>query len=99
MDASALARVLGDGAIRDVEGHLGGHGRAISTASSAMEYAFEGDEVTGEGRPSVFTAAVVKALETGEADRDQDRWISVRELYDYVCDEVREVTPHQRPNL
>src|SRR3954454_17663142 len=83
----------------DVEDHLGGHGRAIITASSAMEYAFEGDELTGEGRPSVFTAAVVKALSTGEADRDQDRWISVRELYDYVCDEVREVTPHQRPNL
>src|SRR3954469_6319463 len=83
----------------DVEDHLGGHGRAIITASSAMEYAFEGDELTGEGRPSVFTAAVVKALETGEADRDQDRWISVRELYDYVCDEVRELTPHQRPNM
>src|SRR4051812_19885285 len=83
----------------DVEDHLGGHGRAIITASSAMEYAFEGDELTGDGEPSVFTAAVVKALETGEADRDQDRWISVRELYDYVCDEVREVTPHQRPNL
>src|SRR4051794_41125135 len=77
----------------------GGQGGAIITASSAMEYAFEGDELTGEGRPSVFTAAVVKALESGEADRDQDRWISVRELYDYVCDEVREVTPHQRPNL
>ena len=83
----------------DVEDHLGGTGRAIITASSAMEYAFEGDELTGQGEPSVFTAAVVKALETGEADRDQDRWISVRELYDYVCDEVREVTPHQRPNL
>jgi Caspase domain len=83
----------------DVEDHLGGSGRAIITASSAMEYAFEGDELTGQGEPSVFTTAVVKALETGEADRDQDRWISVRELYDYVCDEVREVTPHQRPNL
>src|SRR3954453_13453618 len=83
----------------DVEDHLGGHGRAIITASSAMEYAFEGEELTGEARPSVFTAAVVKALETGEADRDQDRWISVRELYDYVCDEVREATPNQRPNM
>jgi hypothetical protein len=83
----------------DVDDHLGGHGRVIITASNAMEYAFEGDELTGEGKPSVFTSAVVKALETGEADRDQDRWIEVRELYDYVCDEVREVTPHQRPNL
>jgi len=83
----------------DVNDHLGGSGRAIITASNAMEYAFEGDELTGEGRPSVFTSAVVKALETGEADRDQDNWISVRELYDYVCDEVREITPNQRPNM
>jgi hypothetical protein len=83
----------------DVNDHLGGHGRAIITASSAMEYAFEGDDLSGEGRPSVFTSAVVKALETGEADRDQDHWISVRELYDYVCDEVRERTPNQRPNM
>src|SRR5262249_47888106 len=83
----------------DVDDHLGGSGRAIITASSAMEYAFEGDELTGSGQPSVFTSAVVKALETGEADRDQDHWISVRELYDYVCDEVRERTPNQRPNM
>jgi hypothetical protein len=83
----------------DVSDHLGGSGRAIITASNAMEYAFEGDELTGEGQPSVFTSAVVKALETGEADRDQDHWISVRELYDYVCDEVREITPNQRPNM
>ncbi len=83
----------------DVNDHLSGTGRAVITASSAMEYAFEGDDLTGEGQPSVFTSAVVKALETGEADRDQDHWISVRELYDYVCDEVRELTPSQRPNM
>jgi Caspase domain len=83
----------------DVNDHLGGRGRAIITASSAMEYAFEGDDLSGQGQPSVFTSAVVKALRTGEADRDQDRWISVRELYDYVCVEVREATPNQRPNM
>ena len=83
----------------DLDDHLGGNGRVILTASSAMEYAFEGDELTGEGNPSVFTAAVVKGLETGEADRDQDRRISVEELYDYVCEQVREVTPDQTPNM
>ena len=83
----------------DVNDQLGGSGRAIITASNAMEYAFEGDELTGEGLPSVFTSAVVKALVTGEADRDQDSWISVRELYDFVRDEVREITPNQRPNM
>jgi uncharacterized caspase-like protein len=59
----------------DLDDHLGGHGRVILTASSAMEYAFEGEELTGSGNPSVFTTAVVKGLETGEADRDQDHRI------------------------
>jgi hypothetical protein len=83
----------------DVDENLGGTGRVIMTASSAMEYAFEGDELSGEGQPSVFTSAVVKGLHTGEADRDQDHRISVRELYEYVCDQVQEITPNQRPNL
>jgi uncharacterized caspase-like protein len=59
----------------DLDDHLGGHGRVILTASSAMEYAFEGEELTGDGNPSVFTTAVVRGLETGEADRDQDHRI------------------------
>jgi hypothetical protein len=83
----------------DLDDHLGGHGRVILTASSAMEYAFEGEELTGDGNPSVFTTAVVKGLETGEADRDQDHRISVDELYDYVCEQVREITPDQSPNM
>ena len=83
----------------DLDDHLGGHGRVILTASSAMEYAFEGEELTGTGNPSVFTTAVVKGLETGEADRDQDHRISVEELYDYVCEQVREITPDQSPNM
>jgi hypothetical protein len=40
-----------------------------------MEYAFEGEELTGDGNPSVFTTAVVRGSETGEADRDQDHRI------------------------
>lgn len=78
--------------------HLGGKGRAVITASNAMEYAYEGDRRSGEGKPSVFTGTVIQGLESGEADRDQDRWISADELYDYVYDHVREQTPHQRPH-
>jgi uncharacterized caspase-like protein len=82
----------------EVKERFEGSGRAVLTASSAMEYAFEGDELSGKGNPSVFTAAVVKALETGEADRDGDGWISVDELYDYLYDQVQEVTPQQTPS-
>ena len=68
------------------------------SASNAMEYAYEGDDLSGEGQPSYFTQAVIDALETGKADRDGDRWISVDELYDYVFDRVKEKTPNQTPN-
>jgi uncharacterized caspase-like protein len=50
----------------------GGRGRAVITASSSMEYAFEGDRLADDQAvtPSVFTAALVEGLATGEADRD-----------------------------
>ena len=78
----------------------GGRGRAVITASSAMEYAFEGDRLADElsQQPSVFTSALVQGLATGDADRDQDGWISLNELYDYVFDRVREQNPHQTPS-
>jgi Caspase domain len=82
----------------DAPEQLQGRGRAIITASSAMEYAYEGDQLQGEGRPSVFTEAVVEGLDTGEADLDHDQWVSVDDLYNYVYDRVKERTPSQTPN-
>ncbi len=78
----------------------GGRGRAVITASSAMEFAFEGDQLGDDQyrRPSVFTTALVEGLATGEADRDEDGWVSLDELYDYVFDKVREQNPHQTPS-
>ena len=78
----------------------GGRGRAVITASSAMEYAFEGDQLADDHsqRPSVFTSALVEGLATGDADRDEDGWVSLNELYDYVFDRVREQNPHQTPS-
>ena len=45
------------GAEMGIEQQFGGRGRAVITASSAMEYAFEGDELADarELAPSVFT--------------------------------------------
>jgi Caspase domain len=82
-----------------IESQFGGRGRAVITASSAMEYAFEGDELADAGAqaPSVFTSALVEGLATGEADRDQDGAVSLDELYDYIYDKVRASTPHQTP--
>ncbi|MGZ4343192.1 MAG: caspase, EACC1-associated type [Solirubrobacteraceae bacterium] len=83
----------------DAPHQLQGRGRAIITASNSMEYAYEGDELTGEGRPSVFTEAVVDGLRTGKADLDMDHLISIDDLYHYVYDRVRERTPNQTPSI
>ena len=78
----------------------GGRGRAVITASNAMEYAFEGDRLADDQHrpPSVFTSALVEGLATGDADRDEDGLVSLNELYDYVFDKVREQNPHQTPS-
>ncbi|MEU3771266.1 caspase family protein [Amycolatopsis keratiniphila] len=80
-------------------GGFGGRGRAVITASNSIEYAFEGDHLAdGHARPSVFTSALVEGLRTGDADRDEDGWIALSELYDYLFDSVRERNPNQTPS-
>lgn len=78
----------------------GGRGRAVITASSAMEYAFEGSSLADEHQqqPSVFTSALVEGLTSGDADRDEDGFVSLNELYDYVYDRVRQRNPNQTPS-
>ncbi|RSN40725.1 caspase [Amycolatopsis sp. WAC 04197] len=80
-------------------GGFGGRGRAVITASNSIEYAFEGDQLADDhARPSVFTSALVDGLRTGDADRDEDGWIALSELYDYLFDSVRERNPNQTPS-
>jgi hypothetical protein len=83
-----------------IDEQFGGRGRAVITASSAMEYAFEGEALADADAlaPSVFTTALVEGLETGEADQDQDGVVALSELYDYVYRKVRETTPYQTPS-
>lgn len=93
----ALPRAGGD---IHVEEQFGGRGRVVITASNALEYAFDGAELADTQEttsPSVFTSALVEGLETGEADRDQDGYVGIHELYDYVYDRVRTITPNQTP--
>ena len=85
----------------DIKDRLGGRGRAVITASSALQYAFEDHVLTDSSaeadNPSVFTSALVRGLRSGDADRDLDGWVSLDELYAYVHDEVTRVNPNQTP--
>jgi Caspase domain len=98
----ARVRAAGDVNVLDSfpQERSGGRGRAVITASSAMEYAFEGNQLGDDQQrqPSVFTSALVEGLATGEADQDEDGWVSLDELYEYVFDKVREQNPHQTPS-
>lgn len=85
----------------DLIERLGGRGRAVITASTALQFAFEGSDLA-EGdieraQPSLFTRSLVTGLRTGEADRDIDGLVSLDELYGYVYDEVTAASPHQTP--
>src|SRR3954453_12784939 len=77
-----------------------GRGRAVITASSAIEYAFEGGELADAStkQPSVFTSALVRGLRTGEADQDEDGEVSLSELKHYVFDRVREQNRNRTPS-
>jgi hypothetical protein len=76
-----------------------GTGRVILTASDAIQYAFQGDQVTGEGSGSVFTRFLVEGLTTGDADLDHDGNIALDELYAYAYDHVIAAEPRQHPQM
>ncbi|MEU5691146.1 caspase family protein [Actinosynnema sp. NPDC020468] len=77
-----------------------GSGCAVMTASTRFQYAFEGagavDELGG-AQESVFTASIVEGLRTGAADLGGDGRVDAAELYRYVHDRVKSLTPHQTP--
>ena len=51
--------------------------------------------MTTSGPAVGFTSALVEGLASGDADQDEDGWVSLDdELYDYVFDKVREQNPH-----
>lgn len=84
----------------DVEKALVGRGTFVITASTALEYAYEGDQLTIENaRPaSRFTAALIEGLSTGLADINRDGVITPDELYAYVHQTVvNQSGPEQTP--
>ncbi|MFF7975685.1 DnaJ C-terminal domain-containing protein [Streptomyces sp. NPDC007905] len=79
---------------------LCGHGRAVLTATSRTEYAWEGERVESKvPQPSRFTGALIEGLATGAADLNRDGRITVTELYDYVYESLHRAGVKQRPRM
>ena len=56
-----------------------GSGRVILTATDATQYAWEGDRIIGQADNSLFTHYLLEGLRTGEADQNQDGWVTLDE--------------------
>ena len=76
-----------------------GRGRAVMTASTAIEYAFEGAEVHPgvPSEPSVFTEAVVTGIRQGSTDGSRNGVLTLSELFSFVSRRVRQRNAHQTP--
>ena len=83
-----------DGSI-DIREQLGGEGRVVLTSSSSTQYSFEeqGQDL------SIYTRFLIEGIKSGEADRDEDEFISIDELHEYASQKVRDLRPAMKPEI
>ncbi|MEQ8752190.1 MAG: caspase family protein [Coleofasciculus sp. G1-WW12-02] len=74
---------------------LAGEKWALLSCFSSIPY-FNQSELS---QPSDYTRYLVEGLATGIADRNHDDWICVRELHDYVYQQLKIVAPALKPRL
>ncbi len=70
-----------------------GRGTFIMTASTSVQSAFEKE---GDSH-SLFTKHLLAGIRSGEADRNEDGWVDMAELHEYVRDKIREEGGQQDP--
>ncbi|BDI14611.1 hypothetical protein ANSO36C_04130 [Nostoc cf. commune SO-36] len=79
----------------DLQKQLGGEGRAILTACTSTQKAYESDD----SNLSIYTKYLIEGLEKGTADKDGDGLIAVDELHDFAKSKVQEESPDMTPEL
>jgi hypothetical protein len=65
----------------------------ILASSSALQHSFFGKD----SRNSLFTQFLLQGIKTGQADKDDDGYIAIYELFNYAEKEVRTARRDQRP--
>jgi uncharacterized caspase-like protein len=76
-----------------------GRGRVVLTASNAVQYSFESLDTDVNQTRSLYTAALVDGLRTGEADLDGDGVVMATEWHEYALRRVRDANPNQQPRM
>ena len=76
-----------------------GFGQHVLTASRSVERAYEGEQEIEGVKTSLFTHFLVQGLETGEAAREGNELVSVRDLYEYAFEGVTMHTNKMQPQM
>ncbi|MGF1938110.1 MAG: caspase family protein [Nostoc sp. ChiQUE02] len=93
--ASIEQRVLAFTKAVELKTTLGREGRVILTSTSSIQYNF----VEKDSNLLPYTRRLIEGIETGEADLDNDGWISVDELHEYAANKITEAFPAMTPKF
>ncbi|MBV6627213.1 MAG: GUN4 domain-containing protein [Rivularia sp. (in: Bacteria)] len=77
----------------DIEAELGDEGRAILISSDSIDYHFKEDKEL-----STYTNFLVKGIKEGVAASDNDGWITLAEIHQYITSNIDNV-PNMAPQL
>ncbi|OLT60516.1 caspase, EACC1-associated type [Moorena bouillonii] len=77
----------------DLQNQLGGEGRAILASSTDYSFSQLDEQL------SIYTQYLVEGIETGDADLNGDRVISLDELHKYIEKRIRETLPDMKPKI
>lgn len=76
--------------------------RVVMTAADSIQFALDDDHISFAGAHlgnSVFTRFLVQGLRTGRADIDNSGNITHDELFEYVSNQIKQITNKQSPSM
>ncbi|MBE9127172.1 MULTISPECIES: caspase family protein [unclassified Coleofasciculus] len=92
---SARTIKAGDEDILDLKTQLGDKRQTFLISAISTEKSLELES----SQPSAYTRSLVEGIETGAADLNGDGWISIEELHNYACSNLKKAHPALTPSL